>query len=426
MRNVFFISVTPLGLGTPSVSEQPSTLPVNTSPNRWRLSSMPSHHAGDSSSVRIIQLTADFLISRFAFECWKVLGQTLNGSKVELLMFNSRFLLISLFVLSSVLSAIHATAASIDELVEAAKREGTVSFYAPSTVTPAGAKELSAAFNARFGTKIEVTYVPSGSMTSDVGRLVSHAATGVPPEWDLMIIIDALHGPLWQRKLHIPYDYRGLGVDARTVHYDNGTVSIANQIVLPAYNPKTLSEKDAPKKWEDLLDPKWKGKVGVPTASGQIDFLAIPWGEQKFLKFVHAFAKQEPMPGKLAELVTRLEIGELLLTSTLTDSFIHRSKRSGSSLVHAQIEPVVSPGYHAGVLRGARHPNAAHLFAVFLTTLEAQKIWEKYGGQSSAFVPGTAMHSYVQNKSVIYLSQKDVGLVNKMVADTGKILGFRQ
>jgi iron(III) transport system substrate-binding protein len=332
--------------------------------------------------------------------------------------------LILFFFLSS--ASTQVAAASIDELVAGAKREGTVSFYAPTTVTPAGAKMLAQAFNTKFNINIEVNYVPSGSMTTDVGKLVSQAATGVPPEWDLMVIIDALHGPLWQRKLHVPYDYRALGVDVRTVHYDNGTVSIANQIVLPAYNPKTLPEKDAPKKWEDLLDPKWKGRIGVPTATGQIDFLAIQWGEEKFMNFVRALAKQEPIPGKLAELVTRLELGELLLTSTLTDSFIHRTRGTGSALAHAQIQPIVSPAYHAGVLKGSRHPHAAHLFAVFLTSLEAQKIWEKYGGQSSTFVPGTAMHQYVQGKSVIYLSQKDVGLVNKMVAEIGKTLGFRQ
>ncbi|HEY7616007.1 MAG TPA: hypothetical protein VH744_04330, partial [Terriglobales bacterium] len=110
-----------------------------------------------------------------------------------------------------------AAAASIDELVAGAKREGSVSFYAPTTVTPAGAKMLAQAFNTKFNINVEVNYVPSGSMTTDVGKLVSQAATGVPPEWDLMVIIDALHGPLWQRKLHVPYDYRALGVDARTV-----------------------------------------------------------------------------------------------------------------------------------------------------------------------------------------------------------------
>jgi len=342
-------------------------------------------------------------------------------------MFSIRFSVFAwICILSYASSLPHGFAASVEELVTAAKREGTMSFYAPSTVTPAGAKELAQAFNKKFSTNIQVNYVPSGSMTADVGKLVSHAATGVPPEWDLMVIIDALHGPLWQRKLHVAYDYRALGIDPRTIHYDNGTVSIANQIVLPAYNPKTLSEKDAPKKWEDLLDPKWKGKIGVPTATGQIDFLAIQWGEEKFMNFVRALAKQEPIPGKLAELVTRLEIGEILLTSTLTDSFIHRTKATGSALAHAQVQPVVSPAYHAGVLKGSPHPNAAHLFALFLTSLEAQKIWQRYGGQSSAFIPGTEMHRYVQGKSVIYLNQKDVGLVNKMVDEIGKTLGFRQ
>jgi iron(III) transport system substrate-binding protein len=334
------------------------------------------------------------------------------------------FPFIWILVLSVAWSAVRA--ASVEELVKAAQREGIVTFYAPTTVTPGGAKELAQAFNKRFSTNIQVNYVPSGSMTADVGRLVSHAATGVPPEWDLMVIIDALHGPLWQRKLHVPYDYRALGVDQQTIHYDSGTVSIANQIVLPAYNPKTVSEKDAPRKWEDLLDPRWKGKIGVPTATGQIDFLAIQWGEEKFMNFVRALAKQEPIPGKLAELVTRLEIGEILLASTLTDSFIHRSKATGSALLHAQVQPIVSPAYHAGVLKGAPHPNAAHLFAFFLTSLEAQKIWQKYGGQSSAFVPGTEMHRYVRGKSVIYLSQKDVGLVNRMVDQIGRTLGFRQ
>lgn len=317
-------------------------------------------------------------------------------------------------------------AASMEQVVAAAKQEGAMSFYAPSTLTPAGGKALAQAFNKKFNTNIEVNYLPSGSMTADVGKLVAQAATGVGPEWDLMVIIDALHGPLWQKKLHIPYDYGQLGVDSRAVHYDSGTVSIANQIVLPAYNPKILPARDVPKRWEDLLDAKWKGKIGVPTATGQFDFLAIAWGEEKFLDFVRALAKQEPIPGKLAELATRLELGEILLATTLTDSFIHRARKTGGSLEHAQVQPVVSPAYHAGVLKGSRHPNAARLFAAFLTSLEAQQIWEKYGGQSSAFVPGTKVHGYVQGKTVIYLTQKDVSLVNRVVAEIGKILGFRR
>jgi hypothetical protein len=38
--------------------------------------------------------------------------------------------------------------------------------------------------------------------------------------------------------------------------------------------------------------------------------------------------------------------------------------------------------------------------AAYLTTPEAQKIWEKYAGQSSAFIPGTSAYKYVQGKQV--------------------------
>jgi len=316
-------------------------------------------------------------------------------------------------------------AATISQLVEAAKKEGTLSLYAPSTLTPEGAQLLAQAFNKKHGTNIKLDYSPSKSMTAEVNKLIGLSATGVPPEWDVMAIIDGLHGALWTKKLHIPFDYASLGVDPKTIHFDRGSVSIANQVVLPAYNKKTMPPQDAPKRWEDLLDPKWKGrKIGIPTATGQMDYLAIKWGEQKFIQFATELAKQEPIPGRLGELYTRLQIGEILVASTLIDSFINLAEKTGAPIAQAQMQPVVSPAYHAGVLKGSAHPNAGHLFVAFLITPEAQSIWEKHGGESSAFIPGTKMHKYVQGKDVIYLTQKDVEMVNRVVAAMGRIFGF--
>lgn len=76
------------------------------------------------------------------------------------------------------------------------------------------------------------------------------------------------------------------------------------------------------------------------------------------------------------------------------------------------------------MLKGAAHPNAGHLFVSLLITPEAQSIWEKHGGESSAFIAGTKMHKYVQGKDVIYLTQKDVQLVNRVTAAMGKLFGF--
>lgn len=200
-----------------------------------------------------------------------------------------------------------APAAPLDELVAAAKKEGIIDFYAPATLPPQGAQALGEAFNKKFGPNITLNFHPSGGMTRDVGRVVAQSAAGLPPEWDLMVIHDAGHSTLWLRKLHKPFDYRKLGIDSKVVHFDNGTVAFANQFALPAYNRKILPAQDVPRRWEDLLDTKWKGgKLGMGTATHHLARLAAAWGEEKTTEYVKALAAQQPSLGRLAEIDTRL------------------------------------------------------------------------------------------------------------------------
>ena len=123
-------------------------------------------------------------------------------------------------------------AAPIDDLIAGAKKEGVLEFYGPSTLTPKGCQQLGDALNKKYGLNIDVRFNPSGSMGQDVGKLIGMSASGVPPDWDVMVVTDAHHGRLFLRKLHIPYDYKSLGVDPQMVSYDSGTVAFANQIVL--------------------------------------------------------------------------------------------------------------------------------------------------------------------------------------------------
>lgn len=318
-------------------------------------------------------------------------------------------------------------AAPLDELVAAAKAEGTVEFYGPSTLTPEGAEAVQKAFNKKYSSNVEFHYHPSGSMTRDIGKLIGQSASGVPPEWDVMLVTDAHHGSLWLRKLHEPYGFKKAGVDPNLIHYDSSAISFANQLVLPAYNSKTLPAGDVPKKWEDLLDPKWKGKIGVIHSTHHWARLAAgPWGEEKTTSFVTKLSKMEPTLGRPAQMFTRLQLGEVLIVASLQNSMIHRAKQQGAPLVQAEVEPVVSPAYHAGVPKGAQHPNAGHLVAVFMTTPEGQRVWEKYTGHSSAFVPGTAVYKYAQGKQMVYMDQSKAEMVDKLSRKYGKILGFRK
>jgi iron(III) transport system substrate-binding protein len=349
---------------------------------------------------------------------------TYHEEKKAMIKRAARFILLSLVASQVFAPAI--AAAPLDDVLAAARKEKEVDFYAPSTITPIGAQKLCDAFNKKYGLEIQLNYHPSGSMSRDVAKVITYAAAGLPPEWDLMVVTDATHVPRWQKKLHRPFDYAKLGVAPESIQYDNGTVILANQFVLPAYNKRFLSPQDVPKTWEDLLDPKWKGgKLGMGTAGHHLARLATVWGEKKTTEFVHGLAKQQPSLGQHGTIFTRLILGEILIAITMTDSFLHRAELAKAPIVHAEaVEPVISPAYNAGVPKNARHPNTAHLLAAFLTSPEAQQIWETYGGQTSAFTPGTKAYAYAKGKKVVFMKQEQADLVARLAREYTKIIGF--
>jgi hypothetical protein len=87
-------------------------------------------------------------------------------------------------------------AAPVDDLVAAAKKEGVIEFYGPSTLGPEGAQALAEGFNKKYGLNIKLNFSPSGNMTRDTAKIVGMSASGHPPEWDVPKILSHLlrHG----------------------------------------------------------------------------------------------------------------------------------------------------------------------------------------------------------------------------------------
>ncbi len=316
-------------------------------------------------------------------------------------------------------------AAPLDDVIAAAKKEGNIEFYAPSTRTLQGAQAVAEGVNKKYGLNLKMNYTPATSMPRDIAKIVSMAAAGIPPEWDLMCTPDSHQAALWHKKLHQLYDYRKLGVDPKAIEYDGGAVSFAHQFVLPAYNSKLVAAKDVPKSWEDLLDPKWKGKLGVTNATHHQARLAVgAWGEEKATSYVKALTKQDLKLGLIGETYSRMLLGEVLVAVSFIDGYIRRAEEKGAPIVFAdKVSPVVTPAYIAGVPKGALHPNAAYLYAIFLTTPEGQKIWGKTG-ETSAFISGTAAYKFAQGRKLVIMKQEQAETVDRLAAEYGKIFGF--
>jgi ABC-type Fe3+ transport system substrate-binding protein len=334
--------------------------------------------------------------------------------------------LIASFFVVTVTAAPAGFATPIDDLIAAAKKEGSVEFFAAGTLGAEGAQKLGEAFNKKYGLNLKTIYHPSSGMARDIAKTISLAASGLPAEWDVMMATDAHHASLWLKKAQQRFDYVKVGVNPRWIQYDSSTVILAHGFALPAYNKKFLPAEEAPKSWDDLLDPKWKGgKLGITDAVHHLARLATAWGEERTNKYVKTLADQQAIIGQPGHMFSRLQIGEIKVAFTLGEGYIHSAKLAGAPVVHAEaVEPVIAPATNAGVIKNARHPNAGYLFTVFLTTAEAQKIWQQYRGESSAFVPGTPAHEYAQRRKMVYMTQEHAELINRLTTEYGKVLGF--
>jgi iron(III) transport system substrate-binding protein len=313
-------------------------------------------------------------------------------------------------------------------IAQAAAQEGTLELYTPSSLEKTGAAQLVDAFNRHYGLNADFNYTPSGSMTRDSARVVTEIAAGQPPTWDVMLVTDAHYATLYNNGALEKVDWAALGVtDPKVITYDGTALNYATQFVAPAYNPNIVSAAEAPKDWPDLLDPKWRGKIGVSTATHHWARLAQVWGDERTTRFMESLNAQQPTLGRLPELYTRLTLGEISIYASITDSYAHEAKQTGAPFVFVDsVKPVIATNYSVGLLKGVKRPNLAKLFAVFMTTPEAQTIWDQLQGQTSMFIQGTPAWQYVQDKEVVALDAKYASdQLEELTEKYGRIVGYR-
>ncbi len=152
-----------------------------------------------------------------------------------------------------------------------------------------------------------------------------------------------------------------------------------------AYNTKLVPADQAPRTYDDLLDPRWKGKLAwrIGTSSGTPLFLTtirIARGEDKAREYFEKLAQQKVInfgSGSARTLVDRVIAGEFPIALNI---FAHHpliSKAKGAPVNTHLLEPTASTAGTMIVPRGVRHPYAAMLLADFILSQEGQSIFSK-------------------------------------------------
>lgn len=145
-----------------------------------------------------------------------------------------------------------------------------------------------------------------------------------------------------------------------------------------AYNPNNLPENQAPKNWQDLLDPKYKGKIAFEDSGSGSQF--TQWYAMKDIlgeEYWEKLSKQEPKIYNSSGLIMQgLLTGEILVAgATEAWRLYQEGTLKGSPIkgVFAE-EGVAGMVATVGIVKGAAHPAAAKLFVDWTLSEEGQRL----------------------------------------------------
>ena len=91
---------------------------------------------------------------------------------------------------------------------------------------------------------------------------------------------------------------------------------LGNNAITPQYNSRLVSAAEAPRNWEDLLNPKWKGSIGLAPNMRPWFTLALGeggWGVEKTEDFLRKLRQQQIPKRSIAVAVAAAVVGMFLI-----------------------------------------------------------------------------------------------------------------
>jgi iron(III) transport system substrate-binding protein len=259
----------------------------------------------------------------------------------------------------------------MDKIVAAAKKEGTLTLY--TTIAEKDLPTIIGPFEKKYGIKVNVWRAGTDKVLqrtvaeSNAKKYEVDAIHFGSPEMEALSrekILQPVASPV-QKDL-IPGSVPAHREWAATIL----------SVWVQAYNTSVIKKSDLPKTYQDLLDPKWKGKLGIEAKND--DWFATVvhqlGGEAKGLAFFRELvAKNGISPRHGHTLLNNMVVsGEVPLALTLYNYMPEQAKKKGAPIDWFAIEPAVARSNAIGIARRAPHPNAALLFYEYLLGPDGQ------------------------------------------------------
>ena len=272
-------------------------------------------------------------------------------------------------------------------LYEGAKKEGKLVWY--TSLVPH--KHIAKVFEAKYpGVAVDV-YRAAGSTLAtrlveetQAKRYLADAIESTPPQLMLLRDIQAL----------LPYSSPHLAsypdVAKETASGDLVFWTTDRESLIGVgYNKNVMAAADIPKKFDDLLNPKLKGKMSTAnneTGARAIGAMLKAKGEGFFKKLKQQNIR--PHATTAAGLARLIISGEAPISFTMVQTNLTQpAATKGAPVGWVPMEVVAVNAGSAAVLAHAPHPHAALLFVDFLIGPDGQKMYSEqlfYGSAAKA------------------------------------------
>jgi iron(III) transport system substrate-binding protein len=157
-----------------------------------------------------------------------------------------------------------------------------------------------------------------------------------------------------------------------------------DNLIVTAYNTTRVKRDELPKRYEDLLHPRWKGRMVFDENEDRwFANMLYLMGEKKGLEFMQRLAQQQIAIRSGRSLVTQLlGAGEYDLQIVAYWYRPHLMKKQGAPVDWISMEPALVALHPISIVDRAPHANAAKLFIDFVLSQEGQKIFVQRGRES--------------------------------------------
>ena len=269
-----------------------------------------------------------------------------------------------------------ASAATNDTLIDGAKREGEVVYYASMNLSEANA--VIAAFEKRYPF-VKVKLYRTGSE-----KLLTRVLTEARARKNLADVIQTV-----EFSMHI---FQRSGILARHLPQANSLypkdfkeegfwTTVYYNAYVTGYNTRLVPPRALPKSYDDLLDAQWKGKLMMEgTKADWFAGMLQIMGQERGLDYMRALAKQQPSPREGHELLAQLvAAGEGLFDINIPAASVERMKERSAPIDWTALGPVPAIMVGIGLSGQAAHPHAAKLFLEFVLSRDGQKLMQTPG-----------------------------------------------